>query len=470
MFQGFWNKDFSAARNTCLKEVTGDWVLWLNAGEKLASQSATELREFIDSSADAKKAYLLMIEIPPADPQAAGEQISQPRLLPVNAGLKFAGRVRETLSPSIQSAGLEIDTAPGRILCHSRHHFKARKIQLAQRDLELVALELAETDEPAPRLFLAQGEAYSNLGAYDQAREAFSRAIELAAQCSTEMLEGYYGLLTCNNGDPALSEAQLLVCMNALEVFPFDAQLLLAMGNYLQMRGRLDLAARAFETAVKSGQTNPSTWHLCELPVTAASCLIMTLQLQGKNEEAGRALEEALHRHPQSARLPRLAVDLYIKQGKPQQAIEMGQRCGVISGEEDPLILAIRGACKATKQQWTFALAYLQSAYLFGCRDPLCLRWLAVTLLSNKRIDAAKIVLDEWQQLEPNHPELLAYLAAIQEKDAVSGTNAAEAESETTSTSRQYRIDPGAPLEISSLTVPGIDQAASTNTQLQGET
>ena len=38
VFQGFWKNDFSAARNDCLSKVSGDWVLWLDAGEKLEAR------------------------------------------------------------------------------------------------------------------------------------------------------------------------------------------------------------------------------------------------------------------------------------------------------------------------------------------------------------------------------------------------------------------------------------------------
>ncbi|MGA2059369.1 MAG: glycosyltransferase family 2 protein, partial [Thermoguttaceae bacterium] len=307
VFQGFWKNDFSAARNACLSKVTADWVLWLDAGEKLDNLAAKKLRNFIDTTADPQNVYLIMVEIPPTENCTAGEQIAQPRLLPAKADLKFEGRVRETLYPSIQAAGLKVDTAPVRIFRHCRQHSQARKTRLANRDLGLVELELIDEGRASPRLYLAQGESYVNIGSYDHARESFIKAIELSDPGSTEMLEGYYGLLTGYNDDPQFRDAQMRVCLNALEVFPLDAQLLLAVGSYFQICNRLDLAARAFETAVKFGQTNSSTWHLCELPEVAASCLSLALQLQSKDEEACRVLEEALERHPQSARLSRLA-------------------------------------------------------------------------------------------------------------------------------------------------------------------
>jgi glycosyltransferase involved in cell wall biosynthesis len=472
VFQGFWKNDFSAARNACLSKVTADWVLWLDAGEKLDNLAAKKLRNFVDTSADPQKAYLIMVEIPPTENCTAGEQIAQPRLLPAKAGLKFEGRVRETLYPSIQAAGLKIDTAPVRIFRHCRQHSQARKTRLANRDLGLVELELIDEGKANPRLFLAQGESYVNIGSYDHARESFIKAIELSDPGSTEMLEGYYGLLTGYNDDPSMRDAQMRVCLNALEVFPLDAQLLLAVGSYFQASNRLDLAARAFETAVKFGQTNTSTWHLCELPEVAASCLSLALQLQSKDEEACRVLEEALERHPQSARLLRLAVDLYIKNGNAEQAVETAERNGMVSGKDDPLMLAIRGACKAAKQEWTPALAYLQSAYLMGCHGALCLRWLAVTLLSNGQAEAARPVLDEWQKLEPANPELLAYIAAVREsQNAIRIKKEEEGVGKAKTAVRQYRVDAGSSIaEVIPIKIPLIEHVTTSEMSITEDT
>ncbi|MBN2474453.1 MAG: glycosyltransferase [Pirellulales bacterium] len=439
-----WSSDFSAARNCCLCTAEGDWILWLDAGETLQQASAEEVRGFVDLQADATKAYLMMLEVAAADAAASAEQTMQLRLIPNRRDLRFSGRVRETLQPSIEAAGLETDAAPGRIFCHARRNDPARKVLIAQRDLELAKLELEETDgDPAARLWLAMGEAYGNLSARDQARQAYRRVIASVPPASTEMLEAYYGLLATYDGDPFCREAQLSTCVEALEVFPFDAQLLLAMGNYLQTANRLDLATRSFETAVRYGQVDLGIWHMSELTEVAADCLAIILQIQGRNVEALRVLEDARQRCPDSIRLGRRLLDLYVRQDLCDEAVELADQLSTHPDEREPLHDAVRGACKAATKDWTAALGYLQSAYAAGCTDPICLRWLSVTLLSNGRVEAARPVLAEWQQVEPTDMELRAYLAAVVQRDeAVACEEPSEQETAADSLGRWYRVDP----------------------------
>ncbi len=59
-----WCDNFSAARNFCLDQITGDWVFWLDAGERLADEAARMLRAFVDSHANARTAYLVMVQVP----------------------------------------------------------------------------------------------------------------------------------------------------------------------------------------------------------------------------------------------------------------------------------------------------------------------------------------------------------------------------------------------------------------------
>jgi len=314
VFHRPWDDNFSAARNHLLALVDCDWVLWLDACEQIAADDAAKLREHVENRADPATAYLLPVVIPPPTPGASAEQVYQLRLLPCGAGLCYEGRVAETVRPSVERAGLRMELAPGRITCHPRRHEAARKTRVAQRNLALVAREADERENPPARLLLAAGAAASDLGQDEPAREAFRAAIEVAEPGSTEMLEAYYGLLTTFDSESDRRDDQVDICLEALELFPVDAQLLLAMGNYMQGQGRSELAVRSFRAAVELGQVQIEAWHLTELVEVAACCLALSLQAEHRNDEARRVLEEALAASPGSQRLMQQTADFQQRQ------------------------------------------------------------------------------------------------------------------------------------------------------------
>jgi len=409
-----WNNDFAGARNLLLQEITGDWILWIDAGEQISEESAAEIRRFVDTEADANKVYMLMVAVPSTEPGVSGEQIVVTRLMPRHPELRFEGRLAETLQPSITALAIGVDMAPGRIVRHPRQHNPRQKVLRARRNLRLIDLE-TKSDEIPPRLLIAKGEAHADLGDVNAAREAFRRAVDTASRESSEMLEAFYGLLTTYDGYEALATEQLTVALEALEVYPLDAQLLCAMGGYLQSQGRLDLAERSFDTAVTYGQVDLATWHLSEIAEMGAICLGLSQQLLGKNEESLGVLKEAIDRYPESDRVRRCLLDLLIKLCRTDEAVGLAESMPKLD-DTGSFVDAVRGACKAAGREWIEALGYLQSAYVAGCRDPLCLRWLTVTYLSNGQTEPGETVLQEWLQADPNNAEAKAYAAALLER------------------------------------------------------
>ena len=404
-----WNDDFSAARNQCLLHVKGDWVLWLDAGESLGGDDPQRLVEFVRRQADSSRAYLMLVKVPQARGSIAGEQAARIRLVPNRPGIRFQGRIRESLFGSLDSLGLSVDGVAWRI--HRGHEVNEleRKQQKARRDLRLSELEISEIG-PVARLLNCQGDALQMLENTAQAADCFAQAIPRAEPASPEMLEAFYGLLTALDGSDETREKQLSLCLKALEAFPMDSQLLCAMGGYLQSQGRVDLACRAYETAYQHGQIDPRTWHLDEIRDIAAVCYSLALQLQNKAELALSSLEQALATNPGSERIRRQLTELYIRQCHRERAIETAEQLPQPEALRESLRSAVRGACLASQDNWPAAKAYLQAAYQAGCRDPLCLRWYTITLLTTGDKPTACSVIQRWQEADPTSAEVHRYL------------------------------------------------------------
>ena len=301
-------------------------MLWLDAGERIRAEDAGELRRFLDEQANSAVAYSVWVEVPPREEAASAEQCLQVRLLPAQVDLRYSGRVRETLNMSLQAAGLQTAEAPCRILRHPRQHEPQRFLAKAQRDLALASKEAEAGGNWPPRLLLAAGQAHGVLGNQDQARELLQRAAEISPPRSAHRLEAFYGLLTTFDDDPELHASQLTACLDSLEDFPFDLQLLLALGNYMLVRERLDLGIRAFEAAVRFGRITPTVWHLCEVREIAAICLALALQARQRDDEACSVLETALAERPDSLRLLNQLCNLYHKRGKSAEALALAER------------------------------------------------------------------------------------------------------------------------------------------------
>jgi tetratricopeptide (TPR) repeat protein len=406
--------------------------VWLDAGETMDANDLKQLRQHL-AAAPVPTAFMLLIKLPPTDNTIDGEQIASVRLIPNQKGIRFAGRVRETLQASLESLGIPIEGISCRIHRSADQHDTERKQRRARRNVELADLELREVG-PQPRLLNCLAEAFQALGENVQAAGYYRHSIDRGVTGSPELLEAFYGLLTIEELDPHPPEARMQVCLKALDSFPLDMQLLCAMGGYLQAAGRWDLALRSYETAYRYGQIHPEVWHMDSLRSVAAECYTLSLQLQGKNAEARQVLEEALRTDPTAQRIRRQLLDMLVKQGDRDAALELVNRDWT-GPHRDAMRSAVRGASLAAEQNWISARAYLQVAYQAGCRETLCMRWLCITLMASGAMDDARRLVSEWSHIEPNNVEPRRYL------EAITSASSSPPASDTSTVARQLRID-----------------------------
>ena len=413
-----WCDDFSAARNACSEHVDGRWILWLDAGETMTAEDSAGLRSFAVAEAIPAKAYAMLVCVPPPSISAAAEQVARLRLVPNRPDLKFVGRVRESLETSLTSAGVPVEGLPYRIHRGQREHHPTRKAERAQRNIRLAELGIKESS-PTASLLNCLGDAFQTLNDNERAAQFFEHAVNAADAMSPDMLEAYYGLLTSLDCD-SKRQMQLEAAVKANESFPLDAQLLCAMGGYLQTAGRTDVATQCYETAYRYGQINPAVWHVPEVREIAAICYSITLQLTDQLDLAESVLTEALDTDARSGRVGRHLIELLVKRGKRDEALEQVRCLPNDTPHREPLRSAVRGACLAVKGNWITAKAYLKTAYNAGSRDPICLRWLAITLLSSGEQGEALEIIEQWRQAEPQNAEAVKLHQAAQQQHGLS--------------------------------------------------
>lgn len=113
VYKFHWIDDFAAARNEALKYSIGQWVLYLDADERLAPIEIKTFRESLEKLDDTFGGLICTIESPHANLTGEESDIhrgSYPRIFR-NLGLdkvRFQGRVHEQISPSLKENSLTL--------------------------------------------------------------------------------------------------------------------------------------------------------------------------------------------------------------------------------------------------------------------------------------------------------------------------------------------------------------------------
>ncbi|MCG8583117.1 MAG: glycosyltransferase [Pirellulales bacterium] len=429
-----WQDDFSGARNHAMRRARGQWILWIDAGETIDAAAAESIRQYAETHTGGDRACMMLVESDPPTPHVSTEQVGQIRLVPNRPELVYQGRVRETLKHSLATCGITVDGLPCTIRCSADRHDPMAKQRRAERNLQLVQLE-TNLDGPRPELHVIAGECYADLNEANTAADEFRRAIKYAERGSTTQLEAYYGLLTVvDAATSGKKSAALHTCLEALEIFPLDAQLLCALGSYLQAEGRLDLATRAYQTAIRHGELNPETWHLSDLRQISVICLAVTLKQQDKQQQAWDVLEAALAENPRYDLVRSQLIDQYVVACREKEALALVRDMADPGYPRKLVRDTIRGAIAAIGKDWNRALELLQPAFMGGCRSALCLRYLTLVLFASGNPAVAEPVLDAWRQSDPDSGELPHYEAALAELRTT--------KADANDTNQQLRVDP----------------------------
>jgi tetratricopeptide (TPR) repeat protein len=217
VFESAWCDDFSASRNESLTHAKSDWILYLDADERLHPDQQDAIRTLLfDKSVGG---YTLIIEGRHVLPEGPVDQVNAyPRLFRRGPGIRFHGRVHEQIGPSIERSGYRIVASEIRIV-HLGYDASDEVIhQKCQRNLKLLKQELRDDQDNGYTLFQI-GNTLCVLGENDEAEMHLQRALEARA-LSPGIQGSIYNLrseLAIRRGDV---QAAAVCARRSLEVVP----------------------------------------------------------------------------------------------------------------------------------------------------------------------------------------------------------------------------------------------------------
>lgn len=209
LFHEEWRNDFATARNASLRHATGDWILVLDADERLPADSGKLMRRLLDAPDVA--AYLVKLQCPTHGGGTMGTIPVKwpPRLFRNRVEARYEGIVHECLLPSLRGTGRIVysDVALDHLgYLQSREAMQAK----ATRNLRLLEHQVAETPEDS-LTWIQLAETYLTLAWPDQAVVSYRKALTLFSQ------ERKQAQWTISNATAAIAYQQLGVLLLSQE-------------------------------------------------------------------------------------------------------------------------------------------------------------------------------------------------------------------------------------------------------------
>jgi glycosyltransferase involved in cell wall biosynthesis/Flp pilus assembly protein TadD len=401
-----WRDDGAAARNEALRQARGDWLLWLEAGERLDSDNHQRLRALLASLGEERVAYALR-----RLSEGRGESfaIDQVRLLRRDPALRWQGRVHEQVMPALGQADYEVRCTEVVVRAPEDRGGKEAR-QAAERELALLRRQDAE--QPGdPWTLLHLGLAVARFGRLEEALGLLRRGLELAPPESfvrprlfALVARGCYQLGT-------LAEA-MAACLAGRNDYAEDADLLFLSGLLLQKQG--DLAGA--ESVLRRLLGLPLEVAFAGMDSGLRGCkgrhLLGEVCLgRGNAEEAEKLWRQAVTERPDFVAGWKSLAELLLSQGRWEVLDETLGRLRSLALNEAELLRAraylARGehvAARALLEEEVDRVPQSVTAWLLLSR---------VLLAQGGEVAAAERALRAVLGLAPGHPEASGSLAIL---------------------------------------------------------
>jgi glycosyltransferase involved in cell wall biosynthesis/Tfp pilus assembly protein PilF len=314
-----WIDDFAAARNVSLAQATGEWILILDADDRLDHRSVAQWKRAAASGlADA---YASLVES--RTWYGGRETTENVRLFRNGLGIKYTGALHESVVPALACLGACL-AHTNIVIQHTGYLESFEAIRQKQaRNLAIVERELAKWPERLDLIY-ARGMAYSILGELGRA-EADLRSYLARTEPSNRSRFGYsrfwaYAALLNVLERQADWQGLEELLLQALAEFPDHPHFMAMLGDLCRRRGRLQEALMHLHKAYDAlaGTVRGSAPSRAQVALIVAQCYGALAQFP---EAVHWAMEaRALDRNLRAASI--FLARLYLERGELLQAEE----------------------------------------------------------------------------------------------------------------------------------------------------
>lgn len=293
VFEFPWCDDFAVARNESIKRATGDYILWLDADDRISPEDREGLKllkKRLPSSRD--MACMLRILNQKTDGETAVSY--QLRIFPNVKGVCFEGCVHEQIFPSLNRLGIKVVEEDVHILHTGYEDEETIKVK-AERNLHIL-LHSTQGRDRTPRENYHLAQSYFGIEDYRRCIECLEMAVSAGKK------ESFYKHLftmaaNCylQSGEGGLAVKNL---QQGIAEFPDSGFLHYVLGAVLTQLERYEEAIPCLRKAAELGieiESYPVLLNVKSLlPYYYGKCL----EGVGRLEEAADAYEKALKAAP----------------------------------------------------------------------------------------------------------------------------------------------------------------------------
>ena len=388
-----WCDDFSAARNASISHATGDWILWIDADERLSPASIPELKRLLKVE---ERPVIYGVQIRSMISNNGGDHFSTAhRLLTNHRGISFSGRIHEQVSPSVSALG-GLERQSTIMIDHVGYHGdQVDQGAKAKRNLKLLKRMVKEN----PRFGYGHyklAQQYSVIGKHAKSLPYFRKAVRLN-QFNAEMTASLYNgfsesLLAEGKIDEARKFCAKSEALFSKQVGTYLLRYRIAMEEGDEERIQAALQALDQQNRRMAGEQKAISTDVL-IPQDKIENEYVAIYLrQNQPEKALERLLRAQEEHPQSVLLLERIIKVYLKQNDSQAAEAYLKKLREFMPQH-PLVQEYFGTVLIRNQKFEDAISYYETELKSDSHDAAIARRLAGLYAKVGRLDMVENLL-----------------------------------------------------------------------------